>query len=596
MRINAQSERFMVITAVSQGRYDASDPSMAFHLDGRPYRAEERPLGRALRLGETVRGEELLLRLPGQPDIVLNVSAAPIHDADGRIISAVQTVQDVTEQRLAEVRLRQQDEVLRALIDQFPASINILDRQFTVVMAGGMRGQGTGITVQDVDGRHLSDILSPAELAPYRADVERALAGETISSETRFRDRTIRATLTPLRSADGTIDKVLTVAFDVTEDMARIERAARDEKLRALGQMAGGIAHDLNQALTLVSGYGELAREALQAGTSDADGICEMIRIMERAAYDGGDTVKQLLTFARGGEHEQMQPLDVDGLLHDVEQLTAPRWRDVTRAEGRPVTLRVEAAPGLTLYGSQGALREALTNLVFNALDAMPSGGSIVLAARQQADQIAIDVADTGTGMLPEVKARVFEPFFTTKGERGTGLGMAMVFGIVERHGGQIDISTELGAGTTIHLTFPAADVVAPDAADPIDAAPVTPLRVLVVDDERRLATLLVGMLRYEGHAGVTAISAEEALERLRVEAFDLVITDLSMGDGMNGWELAAAIAGSARPVPVVLATGWGAGLDPEEASSRGVSGVLAKPYRRADLRAVIAQALAGQG
>jgi len=317
---------------------------------------------------------------------------------------------------------------------------------------------------------------------------------------------------------------------------------------------------------------------------------------MERAAYDGSATVKQLLTFARGGEHDEMQAIDIGVLLHDVEQLTAPRWRDANRAEGKRVTVRVVAAPGISLYGSQSALRELLTNLVFNALDAMPSGGTIVLSAAQHDSQVSIGVADSGTGMPPDVKARIFEPFFTTKGQAGSGLGMAMVFGIVERHRGQIDIASEVGRGTTIHLTFPVGEATSAQAVDPAAEPPVQPCRILVVDDEIRLAALLVGMLQYEGHAGVTAGSAEEALERLRAESFDLVISDLSMGDGMNGWEFAAAIASSPQPIPVVLATGWGAGIDPDEAVSRGVSGVVAKPYRRSDLRDAIAEALARQG
>jgi CheY-like chemotaxis protein len=150
------------------------------------------------------------------------------------------------------------------------------------------------------------------------------------------------------------------------------------------------------------------------------------------------------------------------------------------------------------------------------------------------------------------------------------------------------------GRGTTIHLTFPAADRARLAPASTTTDEVVRARRILVVDDEPRLAALLVGLLRHEGHEGATARSAEEALERLESEQFDLVISDLSMGEGMNGWELAAAVAASPNPIPVVLATGWGAGID-DEARNRGVSGVVAKPYRRADIHAVIARVLADQ-
>jgi signal transduction histidine kinase/ActR/RegA family two-component response regulator len=460
-------------------------------------------------------------------------------------------------------------------------------------MRGGQQSFIRRAPGTDLSGQDLRTVLPADDFERFHRVAERVFAGEVVSFEGARDGRTLRGTISPLRGATGEIDRVLNVAFDVTDERAREERATRDEKLRALGQMAGGIAHDLNQALTLVAGYGELAREALNCEDPNPNPVCEMIRIMERAAYDGGATVRRLLTFVRGGEQEPFQAVDVGGLLHEVEQLTAPRWRDSTRVNGNRVTLRIDAAPGLAVFGSQSALREMLTNLVFNAVDAMPEGGSIVLAARPVDDHVLIDVADTGLGMSPEIKARVFEPFFTTKGQAGSGLGLAMVFGIVQRHQGQIDITSDEGRGTTIHLTFPAADRVRVAPALAVVADEVPNCRILVVDDEPRLAALLVGLLRHEGHVGITAQSAEEALERLASERFDLVITDLSMGEGMNGWELAAAIAASPAPVPVVLATGWGAGLDEDEARNRSVSGVVAKPYRRADIHAVVARVLA---
>jgi CheY-like chemotaxis protein len=231
-----------------------------------------------------------------------------------------------------------------------------------------------------------------------------------------------------------------------------------------------------------------------------------------------------------------------------------------------------------------------LTNLVFNALDAMPWGGSIELLARRSADQVLIEVSDTGTGMSSEVRQRIFEPFFTTKGERGTGLGLAMVFGIVRRHNGTIDVESEPGHGTTFRLSLPAGE--AEEASTPTGAEEQTgrSLRVLVVDDEARLAALAAGMLRRDGHQATETSSGQEALERLRAEPFDLVITDLSMGEGMNGWELASETDRLVPGLPIVLATGWGAAIDEQEARNRGVQAVLAKPFRISDLREVVAR------
>jgi CheY-like chemotaxis protein len=194
--------------------------------------------------------------------------------------------------------------------------------------------------------------------------------------------------------------------------------------------------------------------------------------------------------------------------------------------------------------------------------------------------------------MSPEVQRRIFEPFFTTKGEHGTGLGLAMVFGIVRQHGGEIEVTSVPGQGTTFSLSLPASEPEQGEAHVSVECRTARVLRVLVVDDEQRLAALAAGMLRRDGHFAAEAASGQAALERLGSEAFDLVISDLSMGEGLNGWELADAVAQLRPGLPVVLATGWGAGIDVAEARGRGVQAVLAKPFRIADLRQVIARVI----
>jgi PAS domain S-box-containing protein len=562
--------------------------------DGRPYTPDRWPVRRALADGEEVRGEQITItRTDGSRSQVV-VSAAPIRDDDGQIVAAVASFDDVTEHRETESRLRAREEMLRALVDQFPGAVAVLDRDLRYVLAAGRQIVGPDRPRHELVGLRAPDLYAlSSNPAGDTARYERAFAGETVTFDTAVEGKAIRVTVTPLRDMDGDVEHVLNVSFDVTEEREQLERLAHEEKLHALGQMAGGIAHNLNQTLALVTGYGEMARDALEHQPTDVDELRRMLRIVERAAYDGGETVKRLLTFSRGKENERRQAIDVAALLHEVGQLTAPRWRDSSRIEGRPVDLHVQADPGLLVIGSQAGLREALINLVFNALDAMPNGGTVTLAARAEGESVVLDVRDSGTGMTPEIRRRIFEPFFTTKGENGTGLGLAMVFGIVRHHHGRIDVTTAPGQGTTMQLTLPAGSPaeIAPAADDPEQQS--RSLRVLVVDDEARLAALAAGMLRRDGHQTTEACSGQEAIERLRAQPFDLVISDLSMGDGMNGWELAAETGRMSPGLPVVLATGWGAAIDEEEANRRGVRAVLAKPYRIAELRETVARALA---
>jgi PAS domain S-box-containing protein len=365
------------------------------------------------------------------------------------------------------------------------------------------------------------------------------------------------------------------------------EAFERAEKLRALGQMASGVAHDLNQSLGLVAGYSELARLALSGGSPDLARAREMLGVVGQAAVDGGETVRDLLVFARPTLEGPTAPVRLDLLLWDVMRLTAPRWRDAAQAEGRPIRIDVDAAEDAIVDGLATALRQAVTNLVLNAVDAMPDGGTIRLAAHRRGEVVEMVVADTGAGMPPEVEARVFEPFFTTKEERGTGLGLAQVHGIATAHRAAVAVESQVGRGTTFRLTFPAAaPAEAPTHGEGAGSrGPARGQRVLIVDDEPRLSQMASLMLEGEGHAVVTATSAEEALGRLGEDAYDVLVSDLGLGAGMNGWELCAQARKRWPGLRIVLATGWGAGIDADAAAERGVSAVLAKPYRANDLR-----------
>jgi CheY-like chemotaxis protein/anti-sigma regulatory factor (Ser/Thr protein kinase) len=275
-----------------------------------------------------------------------------------------------------------------------------------------------------------------------------------------------------------------------------------------------------------------------------------------------------------------------------VAHLTAPRWRDAAQAEGQVINLRLEVSGPAVIEGHRASLREALTNLIFNAVDAMPPGGTITLRAECRDDQVVVSVSDTGSGIPPAIRARIFEPFFTTKGDRGTGLGLAQVMAVVEQHRGRLELETAPGQGTTFRLWFPPASpshvAAAPETASASRAA-TTPLRILAVDDEERLARLAARLLAPEGHVVSVALSGEQALGLLDEAPFDLVITDLGLGAGMNGWELAESVRARHPDVRVILATGWGASITPEEAASHGVQAVVAKPYRARELRELVA-------
>ncbi|MBI3965225.1 MAG: GAF domain-containing protein [Chloroflexi bacterium] len=495
---------------------------------------------------------------------------------------------------------RREEAEKAAILEQMASAVLVTDRDGRIVLANRAAGTLVGLSPAQMLG--LAPTAQPwrtfdpdgTELAPTNDSIARTLLGQTPPSELRIvavdgQENWVSVSSAALTNESGATYGAVLVMRDVTDERRRQRQAAAGEKLRALGQMASGVAHDLNQYLTMVSGYGDLTLQTLERTSPDLESVRESTEIMIRAARDGAETVKRLLTFSRPTPEGPSQRVDLGELLREVSKLTSPHWRDATQREGRPIDLTVEVTGEPVVDGWPASLREAFMNLVFNAVEAMPNGGSIRLTARERGDIVEAEVVDSGIGMSAAVQAHVFEPFFSTKGERGTGLGLAMVFGIVERHEGQIGLQSAPGRGTALRMTFPAAK------AAPVEAAPVTPatahrtLRILAVDDEPLLSSILSRLLCLDGHTVTLASSGEEAQQRLGTQPFDLVISDLGLGAGMNGWELAEHVRSSFPGTHFILATGWGAQIDAEEAKSRGVEAVVAKPYRFNDLKAVVA-------
>jgi CheY-like chemotaxis protein/anti-sigma regulatory factor (Ser/Thr protein kinase) len=345
------------------------------------------------------------------------------------------------------------------------------------------------------------------------------------------------------------------------------------------------VAHDLAQNLALIAGYAEQALSALRGEPPNSSAAFDALAIVQHAALDGGETLKRLLGFAHGRGPEEHEPVNLVDIAEDVRRLTAPRWRDQAQEEGRPIAFEVDAHGAAVIQGAAAELREAVTNLVFNAIDAMPDGGRIRVTVERLGARVDVAVVDTGAGMSPEVVGRAFEPFYSTKGVHGTGLGLSQVYGVVQRHSGVVTIESEVGRGTTVRMTFPAGDGAPSSVAPERGSAPSQSLRVLVVDDEPRLAELATVLLRQDGHRVAAVTSAEEALALLAVEHFDALVSDVSLGDGMNGWALVRRVKQSSPTIRVVLVTGWGAAIADADARARGVDAVVPKPYRGEHLR-----------
>ena len=370
------------------------------------------------------------------------------------------------------------------------------------------------------------------------------------------------------------------------------QSAAKQERLRALGQMASGIAHDINNAISPVALYAEALLE-MESGLSEEGR--NSLRVIARAIDDVAATVARMRELYRQREPEPPGPVDLNRLIPQVADLTRARWSDMPQQRGVVIALRQELAPKLPpLLGSEGEIREALTNLIFNAVDAMPDGGQLSVRSMHRDGHVVLEVADSGVGMDQATLKRCTDPFFTTKGERGTGLGLATVHGMVERHSGLFAIDSKTGQGTTVRISFPVADAPAEMAAQ-APAAPPPRMRLLIVDDDPTVLASLRAILLRDGHEVIAADGGQAGIDAFKSslesgQPFGAVFTDLGM-PYVDGRRVAETIKTLAPAMPIILLTGWGQRLIPDSGELPvNVNYVLSKPPRLRELREVLSR------
>ena len=402
-----------------------------------------------------------------------------------------------------------------------------------------------------------------------------------------------------LASHQAHLHTALQQAYD---DLRQSQKTVlQQERLRALGQMASGVAHDINNAISPIALYTE---SLLEREPNLSERARNYLTTIQRAIEDVAETVARMREFYRPREPQlALGRVDLNRVAGQVIDLTRARWRDVPQERGFVIELETDLAAGLpAIMGAESEIRDALTNLIFNAVDAMPEGGTLTVRTRAaQAGSegantlVSLDVGDTGVGMDEETRRHCLEPFYTTKGERGTGLGLAMVYGMVQRHSAELDIESRPGSGTTVSITF-----TAPVAADssaaraPTLASEVHRQRILVVDDDPIIIESLRDILEGDGHIVAAASGGRAGIDIFTAatqgkEPFGIVITDLGM-PYLDGRQVAAAIKAVAPDTPVILLTGWGQRLLADNDIPPHVDRVLNKPPKLRELRQALAE------
>jgi signal transduction histidine kinase len=385
-----------------------------------------------------------------------------------------------------------------------------------------------------------------------------------------------------LRAANQELEKAL------SELKATQRQMIQQERLRALGQMASGIAHDFNNTLTPILGFSEilLTDEATLRNPVEARRLLEMLNT---SAHDAASVVSRLREFYRPLEADKTFPaVNLTRIVQQAVSLTEPKWKAQAQASGVNIEVGTSFHADAIVAGEEAALREVLTNLIFNAVDAMPNGGRLNIEVSVEDARAILRLRDTGIGMTEEIKQRCLEPFFSTKGERGTGLGLSMVYGIIERHRGRLDLESAPGQGTTFTISLPIADLVkiSPPAQETPDGSKSS-FNILVVDDDERVCEVVAHYLRGDGHNVAMTTSGREAITQAQQKRFDLIFLDRAMPQ-MSGDQTAELIKQLNPTLPIIMLTGFGALIEATGSQPRAVDAVLGKPVTLGTLRETI--------
>jgi PAS domain S-box-containing protein len=582
------------------GRYEKFLESLELLTpSGEPLPREEWPNARALR-GDFLLDFEIGLRNKVTGNVLdIIVSSAPIRNTSGEADQALLSFRDVTERkRLDETQTR-----LAAIVESSEDAIIGKDAQGVIKSWNRGAEKVFGYTAEEMIGQSVQRLLPPGHEGEEDEILQRIRRGETVQHTESIRRRKdgeliqVSLTISPIRDASRKVVGASKIARDITERKRMERQLQQSQKMDALGQLTGGIAHDFNNLLAIILGNLDL----LEGLVADRPAALGQVQTSQRAATRGAELTRRLLAFAR---MEVLKP-ESTSLNESVQNMIAMAVR-VLGPEIAMTTKLDESLPHV--FVDAVGLESALLNLVVNARDAMPHGGSITVSTRlakleeayppvQAGEVIAgwyacVAVTDTGEGMTKEVVDRVFEPCFTTKPRgKGTGLGLAMIYGFVKQSGGTVRIYSELGMGTTVSMYLPLVEAGSGAPLPVSKAEDLTPMgsTVLVVDDEADLLTVALAYLEEIGCKGLQAVDAASALEIVERERnIDLMVTDIIMPGGMNGVELARRVHATHPEIRIVYTSGFPADALEERKMELVEGPLLRKPYQRAEFRAMI--------
>lgn len=395
--------------------------------------------------------------------------------------------------------------------------------------------------------------------------------------------RTVEISSTMIRDYHGNSNHIAFLK-DITETRKMEEQLLQAEKLRAVGEMARGVAHDFNNALAVILGNAQL----LLLDATDKEQV-DALKVIEKVAKDSSQTVRRLQEFTKSKVRQDLYKMDINAIVKGAVEIARPKWK--SESEGRrgriEVVTQLEQLPSVA--GNVSELREVITNLIFNAVEAMPGGGRIEVRTFRGAGKVCIQISDTGIGMSEEVRKKIFEPFFTTKPFTNTGLGLSMAYGIIKRFGGEIEVESEQGRGTSFTLSLPTGGREEEDHGPEEAINQGREARILLIDDEEHVRNAILNILSQGDHQITATKNGEEGIRLFKEKEFDVVLTDLGMPN-MSGWEVCKAIKEMSPNTPVGMITGWEVDVDRDKIKEKGLDFIIPKPFDLKQLLNAVAE------
>lgn len=475
--------------------------------------------------------------------------------------------------------IRGSEEKYRAVVEGAHDGICVIGSDNRIKFANKGLAEIWGYSLKEILGKDFRDLLNEEGRRFIAGRFERRERGERLNPSFELEALrkngdlcNIEINARVMKDPEKRRDYIVFVK-DVTGKKKMEEQLLQSEKLRALGEMASGVAHDFNNALAAILGNAQLLLYQVQE--EDAR---ESLKTIEKVAKDSAQTVKRLQEFTRKRIPQELFKLDINSIIRDVIEITRPKWKDEAQGKGIQVqvTSHLGEVPGVLGNGSE--IREVVINLVFNAIEAMPGGGRIEIHTFLKGESVHVRIADTGIGISEENKKKIFEPFFTTKPFTNTGLGLSMSYGIIKRFGGEIHVESKVGSGTAFTIVLPIAVKEKEETVSNPSIRIGKQARILVIDDEETVRSVLSKMLSQVNHQVTVAMSGAEGVRLFQEKEFDMVLTDLGM-PGMSGWDVCKSIKKINPAIPVGMITGWGLEVDKSRKDEAGLDFVITKPF-----------------